>query len=889
MTLLAALLVPMIVLLGLVRILRTSANWVDHSDRVIAEANHVEKLLFTMQSGIRGYRLLNDPTLLGTYVAARNEIPERLEMLGELVNDNPEQAATVAQLRKDADGWIKFAESSLAENPLNTKPTSRNPAALNDIASAVERAHAVILAEVQVRMARDSQLNRVFGGLVALLVLAAAIGIPILSFWLQRVLREVGGSYRAAELRLRESEWRLRFLNDLGNATRALAEPEEIMAATMRLLGHYLRASRCAYAEVAPDGEHFTIFKDYADGCASLMGEYQLSNFGAKIAAELRAGQTLVIRNFNTQSAYAESAASFGILEIKATVCFPLLKNGELRSLMAVHQKTPRDWTDIEVSLVAEVAERCWATIEGKRAESALRQAQGRAAADAQTVAESAERFRLLSEVGALQVWTATLQGELDYANQECTEYFGARAESEILGNAWAQFVHSDDLPLALRAWTDSVASGNPYEVEFRLRRSDGVFRWFLVRAQAMRDADGQIVKWFGTNTDIDDLKSARDAAERASHAKDDFLAALSHELRTPLTPVLMTAASLRADDRLPFDAREQLGMIERNIALEARLIDDLLDLTAISRGKLLLRSEPCDAHSLIGLAVEIVRSEARAKDISIERSLNADHCGLTADPARFQQVIWNLLRNAVKFTPRGGKIRIFTREETTSQGALWLRIEISDSGIGIDPSLLDQIFVPFDQGGLTGDHRFGGIGLGLTIARAIVDMHGGRISAQSAGENHGSTFVVELPGAIERPTGVGGTASPWPGPNSSPRKPLRLLLVEDHENTLQTLLRLLQGDGHSVTTATTLGEALAAAEAGEFDLVVSDLGLPDGTGIELMQKLREDHALRGIALSGYGMEEDIARSREAGFLAHLVKPVHFAELKRVIDGVSPR
>ncbi|HSH39311.1 MAG TPA: ATP-binding protein, partial [Chthoniobacterales bacterium] len=493
------------------------------------------------------------------------------------------------------------------------------------------------------------------------------------------------------------------------------------------------------------------------------------------------------------------------------------------------------------------------------------------------------------AKVVSLQVWTADLAGLLDFANQECGRYFGVDVETEVVGDRWAQFVHPDDLPPALMQWNQALATGAHYEVEFRLRRHDGEYRWFLVRAQAMRDAEARITKWFGTNTDIHELKTAQGAAERANRAKDDFLAALSHELRTPLTPVLMTAAALREDARLPGDVREQLRMMERNISLEARLIDDLLDLTRIARGQLQLRSEQCDAHSLISLAVAIVRDDAHAKGISLQRDFRAQHSGLTVDPARFQQLVWNLLRNAVKFTPRGGSIAIRTADDEDR-----LRVEVADSGVGIDADELEKIFLPFEQGG--GEHRFGGLGLGLAIARAIADLHGGTIFARSAGRNRGASFIVEFPGATEPPQGMSDTdahSTEWLTHGSElgehPMRPpgsLRLLVVEDHESTLQVLSRLLTRAGHSVVTAGTLGDALAAAKEGEFDLVISDLGLPDGTGNELMEILRARHQLRGIALSGYGMEEDIARSRQAGFSTHLTKPVDFPQLQRALREV---
>jgi signal transduction histidine kinase len=382
-------------------------------------------------------------------------------------------------------------------------------------------------------------------------------------------------------------------------------------------------------------------------------------------------------------------------------------------------------------------------------------------------------------------------------------------------------------------------------------------------------------------------LSEATDAAERANQFKDGFLAMLSHELRTPLTPALIAAASLREDVRLPSDVRAQAGMIERNIALEARLIDDLLDLTKVSHGKLLLRPEASDLHALIELAIDVLRHEATDKGIVIDQALNARHRVFLVDPGRFQQVVWNLLRNAIKFSRNGSRVSVRTLGLTSPDAKTWIRMEVSDTGLGIDPTELDRIFLPFEQGDAAGDHRFGGVGLGLAIARAVVVAHGGRITASSAGRNRGATFAVELPGAIEPPrvTAKGGprvSIGFTPPPRPSVRA-LRLLLVEDHANTLEAVTYLLQRDGHHVVAAATAAAALAAAAVETFDYVISDIGLPDRSGIELMRELRSTYRLRGVALTGYGMEDDLIRARDAGFTHHLVKPVSVAELRRVI------
>jgi PAS domain S-box-containing protein len=383
-------------------------------------------------------------------------------------------------------------------------------------------------------------------------------------------------------------------------------------------------------------------------------------------------------------------------------------------------------------------------------------------------------------------------------------------------------------------------------------------------------------------------LLAQKERAEIASRAKDDFLAALSHELRTPLTPILMTAMALRDDDRLPADARHDLGMIERNITLEARLIDDLLDLTAISKGKLQLRQQMCDFHSLIGLATDIVRDEAQRKPVSIQTELYAKRAMLLGDPSRLEQVIWNLLRNAIKFSPPGGRITIRSKDVKDDH----LCIEVSDNGVGISLEALEAIFQPFEQGPNETSHPFGGLGLGLAIARAIVDLHGGTIRAASEGPGSGATFSVEFPGASEQAVGASIEATESSGDNhdamESEYAPMHLLLVEDHEPTLTVLSRLLGRAGHQIRCAKNIAEAVSLAKLSTFDVVVSDLGLPDGTGVELFEQLRAiQPELRGVALSGYGMEGDLRRSEKAGFSAHLVKPVDMQRLRRVLRDIK--
>ena len=379
--------------------------------------------------------------------------------------------------------------------------------------------------------------------------------------------------------------------------------------------------------------------------------------------------------------------------------------------------------------------------------------------------------------------------------------------------------------------------------------------------------------------------RAARAEAEAANRSKDRFLAVLSHELRTPLSPVVMTIPAIELDPDLPFKFREDLALVRRNIDLEVKLIDDLLDLSRVTSGKLRLQMQPVRVHDLLRHVIQSSLSDTSGKRLHVRHELDAVNDRLTADPARLQQVFWNLLRNSVKFTPAGGEIIVRT-SNATGDGAR-LVVEISDSGVGIPPDVLPRIFDAFEQGDQRMTRQFGGLGLGLAIAKAVVEMHAGTITAASAGCGLGATFTVGLDTSPahareEPPAGAGGEAT-----TRREAGPSRVLLVEDHPDTARVLARLLGASGYDVRTAHSMASALHLAAAEPFDVVVSDIGLPDATGYELMEQIRQRHGIKGIALSGYGMEEDMRRSREAGFIDHIVKPVNVAQLEAVIRRVT--
>lgn len=376
------------------------------------------------------------------------------------------------------------------------------------------------------------------------------------------------------------------------------------------------------------------------------------------------------------------------------------------------------------------------------------------------------------------------------------------------------------------------------------------------------------------------ELARARDLAEKASQAKDEFLAALSHELRTPLNPALLLASEAAADPSLPESVRQDFSSIARNVMLEARLIDDLLDLTRITRGKLSLELKPLDARTAIQAALETIQPEVSEKRLRLTFRWMARHHTIVADAVRFQQILWNLLKNAVKFTPPNGTIAVETRDHHPE-----LQIRVSDSGIGMDADELARIFGAFVQGNhARSGHRFGGLGLGLAISRQLAQLHGGRITAESAGPGKGATFTVVFPlapGAI--PTPEDQTLRAHPAGLAGPK---RILLIEDHAPSRTSLSRLLARRGYLTETAASIAEAQVLLASATFDLILSDIGLPDGSPHELMREAANRLGVPGIALSGYGMENDLVQSRAAGFADHLTKPITAQALYDALDRI---
>ncbi|MBV9008725.1 MAG: response regulator [Verrucomicrobia bacterium] len=453
-------------------------------------------------------------------------------------------------------------------------------------------------------------------------------------------------------------------------------------------------------------------------------------------------------------------------------------------------------------------------------------------------------------------------------------------------------------LPAAESPTTRAVAGenvdGEIIFIRHGTRANDG--SWADVTARPLRDEHGAIHGAVAVFRDITGHKraeeqqqrlqreqAARVEAEAANSAKDKFLAMLGHELRTPLTPILAGIELLEQQQgNGNGDLRTTVEIIRRNVELEARLIDDILDLSAIARGKINLDLATIDLHMTLQSAVDIFRGEIGAKRLRLDLDLNASEHFVRGDHARLMQVFWNVIKNAIKFTAEAGAIciRSFNEDER-------IVVEVRDNGIGIDPEFMPRIFDAFEQGVRRVQAGQGGLGLGLAIARAILGAHGGRIEARSAGRGHGTLVQISLETA-PTPTLAQPQREPRGAANLAATK-LRILLVDDHRDTVNTLGTLLRRLGYDVVCAETAETARHLARGREFDLLVTDIGLPDASGHELMRDIGKRQSIPGIALSGFGMEEDVEKSRAAGFVDHLIKPVDVNRLQAALKEITRR
>jgi PAS domain S-box-containing protein len=677
------------------------------------------------------------------------------------------------------------------------------------------------------------------------------------------------------------------FLSDLELRLRQGSNPAEMFWESMNSLGEFLNVDRCIWHEIDAEADRAIVPQDWHQSyLGTAVGTYQISDFKTpEMKALSMAGQTVVISDIATDPQTAHLVDNYDAAGIRALVDVPCLHEGRWVALLVVTSLAVRHWRPDEVSLVQEVVARLWTVILHARA--------------IQDLHESEARFRALADNIAQLAWMTDASGGIFWYNQRWFDYTGRTLE-EMQGWGWQQVHHPEHVDRVVAKFRRCIETGELWEDTFPLRGTDGSYRWFLSRAVPIRDDQGKILRWCGTNTDITDRKvaeaererllagekAAREEAEQANRVKDEFLAVLSHELRTPLNPIVGWTKLLRSNRLTPEKQRYALETIERNALLQTQLIEDLLDVSGILQGKLSLNIVPVDLAEAIGAAIGTVRLSAEVKSIQISTQFAPNLGPVLGDAGRLQQVVWNLLSNAVKFTPPGGKIEVvLDRVDTDAQ------ITVTDTGKGIEPDFLPYVFDYFRQADSTMTRKFGGLGLGLAIVRHLLELHGGTVKSESAGEGQGATFTVRIPLMPVQPQTSPAAAGPEQSFNLSG---IKVLAVDDDADARDLVVFLLENSGASVTAVSNAADALAVLTQSVPDLLLSDIGMPDTNGYLFLQQVRalpkdQGGLVPAIALTAYAGEIDYQQALAAGFQRHLSKPLDPQKLVQTILGVLDR
>ncbi|MFN8652570.1 MAG: ATP-binding protein [Gemmatimonadales bacterium] len=648
------------------------------------------------------------------------------------------------------------------------------------------------------------------------------------------------------------------FLLEFSDSLRTLGNPNQVQSAATRLLLERLSVDRVLYADIQADGETTVIDHDACrEGIISAAGRYQLSNFGEHIREGFRAGKTLVAHDVPALKGLSDiEQLTYAQVGIAAYIAVPLLREGRLRAFLAVHQGEPRRWQGEEVELVEEVASRTWAAVEWARAESALRTSEARYRSLFENMAEGLTVAELVRDEQGTPVDFRYLM-----ANTALERLTGFPPEG-VVGRLGSE-VAPHDLASRLAIYVEVVKTGRIARYKFE---NPAIERWFDLSVFPYGGDQFEVL--YG---DITDQVLAERSNQEAARRKDEFLATLAHELRNPLAPIRQAAAIASSPNVSAWQLRWSLDVIERQVHHMGLLLDDLLDVSRITRGQLELHRRAVRVREVIDAALETAHPMLEERLHRVDVRVDRDPPVLDADPLRVSQILANLLTNAARYTPEKGHVDI---EAHTAGGMVEIRV--TDNGIGIRPELLEGIFDLFSQGQRP---SAGGLGIGLALARGLAELHGGSLRAESAGPDRGSTFIVRLPAAAAAP--VPEVPRPAPSGGVVPR---RVLVVDDNVDAAETLAELLRLRGHRVETAHDGHAGLVAATRFRPEVALIDLSMPEMDGFELARAIRAGEGgadVRLYAVTGLGQERDRERALAAGFDDHLTKPVTPA---RVLD-----
>ena len=668
----------------------------------------------------------------------------------------------------------------------------------------------------------------------------------------------------------KQAEARLQLLNEVSELIRTNLDVNELSAAVAKTVGQHLNVRRCLFNQTDLDHDLEMVLDDYCDGVESVAGAHKISDYSSITSNEMQQGKTVV--NFDAATdprTAADYERGYEQNGERAYIAIPLMREGRWVASLWASDNRPRGWSDEEVLLLETIAERTWTAMERIRVDAAL--------------SESEAKFRILSETAPALIWFVDPEGNCRYVNQQYLDFSG-KSLDQLEGTGWQLLLHEDDVDKYVEAFLEAGRSRQAFHHVVRAKNADQLWRWIESFAQPLFADNGSFLGHVGVSFDITDRKwadeelkrlllsehKARDAAETANKLKDEFLATLSHELRNPLNVVLgYSELLLRSPEIEKSPQLTQIGnVLRKNAQAQAQLINDLLDLSRLQMGKISLNLETVWLATMIENAVDTIKAEADAKNISVFLDFEDQKLFVLGDALRLQQVTWNLLNNAVKFTPPGGVITV-SLKQSNDTGV----ISFKDSGKGIEPDFLPHVFEMFRQADAGTNRQHSGMGIGLALVSQLVRLHGGTVEALSEGVGKGACFVVSLPLSWDQQSAIAGPKTTQPEGLHG----LRILVVDDSEDTLDMLGMFLESYDANVTTAKSGAEALELAAKAEFDVILSDISMPIMDGFTFLRSLRKLPGKQDVpvfALTGFGRLEDIERTKEEGFTAHLTKPL---------------
>ncbi|WP_087670814.1 ATP-binding protein [Caballeronia humi] len=659
------------------------------------------------------------------------------------------------------------------------------------------------------------------------------------------------------------AERRAAFELKVSDALRPLTSPEDVVACASALLGEQLNLARVIYGECDETGGNFFVRRDWTSpSFSSLAGmEFVLEEFGPGIINSMRAGQIVSARDSGTDSRTIKFANSYGMTGIRSFVAVPLIKSGRLVAFLGLHRADPYHWTDTDIRFACDMAERTWSAVEAARAQAELRAERDRSRYIFNAIAEG---FMLMD-----RYWT------VKYINAEGQRIARLR-ETQVVGrnhwDIWPEAIDTDSARMYYRV----MESGEAGTSEYRQSYLDSDDIWIEVRAYAT--GEGGIASFF---RDITDRKVAEQSLRAADQRKDEFLAMLAHELRNPLAPISAAAELLRLGKLDEAQVRHSSAVIGRQVAHITELVNDLLDVSRVTRGLVTLVKAPITAQTIVEDAIEQVRPLIQLRRQQLIVHLPVEEVTVLGDKARLVQVVANLLNNSAKYTPDLRHIEICAESDGGE-----LVMTVRDEGVGMEAELTTRAFDLFAQAERSSDRSLGGLGLGLALVKHLVELHGGTVHCSSPGLGKGSTFVVKLPLM---------PAPPVVPPQSDTQSPagdrLKLMIVDDNVDAAEALGMLLAFYGHEVIVEHESRRALERARQERPDVCLLDIGLPDMDGNELARRLRKLPETAGatlIAVTGYGQEKDRQLSAQAGFHHHLVKPIVIEQLAGLLANFHP-